>query len=273
PFFAFCHFGIIFFLDRKLKKKLIFITENVISHEAKKFDKALTLLALQRAKAFLALSGAVETHLNHLFKVPIFRSELPIYDIYKTDRFDRTVAMNKISINESDIVLLFFGLIRKYKGLDILLHAFAEICKKNKNLKLLIAGECYDDESIYLNLIKEVSIEKEVIFENRFVENEEVKRYFGLCDVVVLPYRSATQSGLLNVAYGFQKPVIVTDVGELKSLVEENKTGIVVENATPSDIAAGIQRYLMLRVQHTNFAENISDYIRTKHRFAEVNKV
>src|SRR5690606_16470827 len=119
PFFAFCHFGIIFFLDRKLKNKVIFITENVISHEAKKFDKALTLLALKRAKAFLALSGAVEAHLNPLFTVPIFPSELPMYDPYKTDDFSNPSAIIAFSIKNRSIVLFIFTLVINYKGLDI----------------------------------------------------------------------------------------------------------------------------------------------------------
>lgn len=273
PFFAPCASGIITFLNGKLKKKVLFITENVISHEANKPDKILTNLALSKAKAFLALSNAVKEHLSGWYKTKVFRSELPIYDVYKSDGKDTSAYRKSFGFKEDDIVLLFFGLVRKYKGLDLLLEAFADCVQEDPRLKLLVVGEFYEDPESYLSIIKNRGIEQSVTVENRFVANEEVERYVEASDVIALPYRSATQSGVLNVAYGFYKPAIVTNVGELKALVEENKTGIVIDKATVEDIKAGIKKFVQQKEQGTPFAAHIKDYIANRHTFTQVNGV
>jgi glycosyltransferase involved in cell wall biosynthesis len=144
-------------------------------------------------------------------------------------------------------VLLFFGYVRKYKGLDILIEAFPKILAANSEAKLLIVGEFYDNPSEYFELIRKLKIEDKVKVINQFVPNEEVGKYYQAADVVMLPYRSATQSGILNVGYGFYKPVIVTDVGGLAEFIDEGKTGFVVKPNSPDAIVDGVNKFLNAR--------------------------
>ena len=215
PFFGFCH-GVISFLIRiKYKNKILFITENVVSHEANAIDKFLTKIGLMSASKFLALSGIVEKEVQQFSnEKKVYRSELPVYDCYQqVENPDRKRIRNEFGFEEDSLVLLFFGYVRKYKGLDLLIEAFPKILAHNPKAKLLIVGEFYDDPQDYFDLVKKLNIEDKVKVINQFVPNEEVAKYYQASDIVILPYRSATQSGILNVAYGFSKPVIVTNVG------------------------------------------------------------
>ncbi len=144
-------------------------------------------------------------------------------------------------------MLLFFGYVRKYKGLDILIEAFPKILSEIPEARLLIVGEFYDKPDPYLDQIKKLGIEDKVKVVNEFVSNEEVAKYYEVSDVVILPYRSATQSGILNVAYGFNKPVIVTDVGGLAEFVDEGKTGFVVKPDSPNAIVEGVMNFINVK--------------------------
>jgi len=258
PFFGFCHGVISFLISKKYKNKILFITENVVSHEANLVDKFLTKIGLNSASKFLALSGIVEKEVQQYSKgKKVYRSELPVYDCYQhNDNFDVKKLREEFNFGEDSLVILFFGYVRKYKGLDILIEAFPKVLFNNKNAKLLIVGEFYDDLKEYLNLIRKLGIGDKVKLINQFVPNEEVAKYYQVSDVVILPYRSATQSGILNVAYGFYKPVIVTDVGGLAEFVDEGKTGFVVKPDSPDAIFEGVEKFLSLR-DKTDFASNI----------------
>jgi len=274
PFFGLCNRGITLWLHKKLKRKVIFITENVISHEANKLDRILTKIGLKNAKCFLALSEAVEKQLYSLFKKKVFRSVLPIYDFYKSAVPDNTKQLKeKFNFQENDIVFLFFGLIRKYKGLDLLIEAFARLRKTNSSVKLLIVGEFYEPSEPYFDLIKKQHIEDAVHIENRYVPDEQVEQYFNASDCVVLPYRSATQSGILSMAYGFRKPVVVTHVGELAALVQVPKTGLVAATPTTEAIYKSMAEFLKLHAAKTPFKENIASYLTEKDEFKKVNNV
>ncbi|MBZ0199849.1 MAG: glycosyltransferase [Ignavibacteriaceae bacterium] len=261
PFFGLCHFGISAMLPSKLKKKIIFITENYISHEGNFIDRFLTKIGLVNSKAFVALSDVVEQELisNNPDK-KIFRSELPVYDCYKFDDGLLEQTRLKLGYTNSDKILLFFGYVRKYKGLDILIDAMPEILTNHAETKLLIVGEFYDDPSEYITQIKSLGIQDKVKIINRFVPNEEVGEYYLASDLVVLPYRSATQSGILNVAYGLLKPVLVTNVGGLSEFMIDNKTGILVKPNSSAEIAKGVQKFFELN-SSVNFEENIRTYI------------
>ncbi len=272
PFFAPCHRGIYTFLNSKLKKKVLYITENVISHEANKTDKVLTKMALKNARCFLALSESVKKHLQTMFQKEVFLSELPIYDSYKLNDAPQDTRA-QFGFDKDDKVILFFGLVRKYKGLDLLLEAFGELAQSDKKLKLLMVGEFYEDIKPYQDIVDKHNIQSQVILENRYINNEEVEKYMQACDVVALPYRSATQSGILNVAYSFRKPVVVTNVGELGQLVVEGKTGLVIPTADVPSVKKGIEQFLQLKESGVNFSEHIQDYIQNKHKFKEVNNV
>jgi glycosyltransferase involved in cell wall biosynthesis len=156
PFFAFCHFTISFLLKESLKKRIVFITENFISHEKNVFENVLTKIGLSKAKYFIALSQKVENDLKQISRRrKIYRSELPVYDHLKGNEINRNEIRKKFKLSENDKVLLFFGYVRKYKGLDLLIKSIKLLYDKNPNLnlKLFVAGEFYDDKNIYIKLI------------------------------------------------------------------------------------------------------------------------
>ncbi|OIP55292.1 MAG: hypothetical protein AUK34_13605 [Ignavibacteria bacterium CG2_30_36_16] len=261
PFFGFCHFGISALLPAKYKKKIIFITENYISHEANVVDRFLTKIGLTNAKAFVALSEIVEKELktNNPSR-KIYRSELPVYNCYNIESQNESLIRKKLGFNDEDKVLLFFGYVRKYKGLDILIEAMPEILRFFPEAKLLIVGEFYDDPKDYTNRVMSLGIKDKVTIVNKFVPNEDVGSYYIASDLVVLPYRSATQSGILNVAYGFLKPVLATRVGGLSEFMLEDKTGILVEPDSAEELLRGVIKFFELKLI-VNFKENIKAYI------------
>ncbi len=273
PFFGFCHGVISFLIRKKYKNKILFITENVVSHEANAVDKFLTKIGLKFASKFLALSGIVEKEVQQFSKSKkVYRSELPVYDCYKqSEEVNIKKLKQDLDFDEDSLVLLFFGYVRKYKGLDILIEAFPKILSDNPNARLLIVGEFYDNPKEYFELIKKLKIENKVKVVNQFVPNEEVAKYYQAADVVILPYRSATQSGILNVAYGFYKPVIVTDVGGLAEFVDEGKTGFVVKPNSPDAIVDGVNKFLSSR-KMTDFTTHITERNR-KNSFNQLPEV
>lgn len=258
PFFGLCHGTISSLLNKEFKGKMLFITENVVSHEANRIDKFLTKIGIGNASMFLALSDKVVKELNRFSKgKKIYRSELPIYNCYEgNDSVAISELKTKLGVEANHNVLLFFGYVRKYKGLDILLESFSEILAKHPDTYLLVVGEFYDNPDLYKNIIKKKNIGEHVILINEFVPNEEVYKYYQVSDVVILPYRSATQSGILNIAYGFNKPVIVTDVGGLGEFVDNEKTGIIIQPDSTQEIIDGYERFLFLK-DKINFAKNI----------------
>jgi glycosyltransferase involved in cell wall biosynthesis len=141
----------------------------------------------------------------------------PMYETYGS-AVNRSEARKKLELNETDKVILFFGLIRKYKGLDILLEAMANEKIKNSNIKLLVAGEFYEDKQPYLDIIGKNGLEDKVLFHSQFIPNEEVRYYFCAADLVAQTYRNATNSGVTMVGYYYEKPMLVTDVGGLSEL-------------------------------------------------------
>ena len=267
PFFAFCHFTISELIKKKFKNKILFITENFISHEGNFIDKRLTDIGLKNASSFMVLSGIVEKEVKLIANGrKVYKSELPIYDCYKTNETISVLNLRKeFGFSEQDKVLLFFGYVRKYKGLDLLIDAFPKILSSIQNSKLLIVGEFYDSPEFYTDRIKKLGIDKDTIIVNKFVPNEDVGKYYKVSDLVILPYRSATQSGILNVAYGFLKPVVVTNVGGLSEFVEDKKTGIIINPDLPEEIANGVMEYFRLEDQ-VDFEKNIKELV-NKNKF------
>ena len=270
PFFAFCHFTISELIKKRFRKKILFITENFISHEGNFIDQRLTAIGLKNASSFMVLSGIVEKEVNLIANGrKVYKSELPIYDCYKTDETTSASNLRKeFGFSEHDKVLLFFGYVRKYKGLDLLIDAFPRILSSIPNSKLLIVGEFYDSPDLYFDLIKKLGLEKDTVVVNKFVPNEDVGKYYKVSDLVILPYRSATQSGILNVAYGFLKPVVVTNVGGLSEFVEDKKTGIIINPDSPEEIANGVIEYFRLKDQ-IDFKKNIQELV-NKNKFGNL---
>ena len=261
PFFGPALYSISLFLKNRFKNRVLFITENVISHEGRWMDRFLTRIGLRHATAFLALSDNVIRDLDVLRNDrKVFRSELPVYDCYDDlQKFNSENEKRSLGFNKNDKVILFFGYVRKYKGLDILIRSFPGLIKDLPDVKLLIVGEFYDDPESYLSLIDNLNLKPFVTIINQFVPNEEVGKYYSAADVVVLPYRTGTQSGILNIAYGFERPVIVTNVGGLAESVDHELTGLVIQPDSPEAIHAGIKRFFEIQNR-----VNFSDHIRKK---------
>ncbi len=238
---------------RRIKKnkhtRIICIADNIIPHEHRPGDKAFTKFFLKRCDAFITMSEQV---MNDLLKFvrdkPMKLVPHPLYDNFG-EIISKIEAREKLKIKTDELIILFFGFIRKYKGLDILLDAM-KIIKENfklqiSNLKLLIAGEFYDDEKPYLQQINRLGIIDDVILRTDFIPDSEVKYYLCAADAVIQPYRNATQSGVTPLAYYFEKPMIVTNVGGLPSLVPNEKAGLVTE-PTAQSIANAILRFYQL---------------------------
>lgn len=273
PFLGFSIGTIARVLHNKFKNRIIFITENIISHESMFYDKILTMYTLKAADKFLVLSDVVEKGIKQLFPdKKIFRSSLPIYDCYGFDSsLSKSDARKKLGIEDDKKILLFFGYIRPYKGLMHLINAMPILLKEDEKYFLLIVGEFYEGKDKYFERIKELNLNKNVLIIDEFVPNEEVGIYYSASDVVVLPYKSATQSGILNIAYGFRKPVVVTNVGGLPELVEDGKTGFIVEPQNPQALAEGIKKFFNAS-NFEDFPKNIETFIR-KNSFMSIERV
>jgi glycosyltransferase involved in cell wall biosynthesis len=238
---------------RRVKKnrhtKIICIADNVIPHEHRPGDKAFTKYFLKTCDGFIAMSEKVLSDLRQFEKEkPAKLVPHPLYDNFG-EPVSKMNARKELGIGNSESVILFFGFIRKYKGLDILLDALRitkqDINPQISNLRLLIAGEFYEDRKPYLEQIDNLGIRDNVILRTNFIPDSQVKYYLCAADAVVQPYRSATQSGVTPLAYYFEKPMIVTNVGGLPSLVPHEKAGLVAEPNAES-LASAIQRFYQL---------------------------
>ncbi|MFW6020228.1 MAG: glycosyltransferase [Bacteroidales bacterium] len=214
---------------------------NMIPHEPGKLDKLFSRYFVRSMDAFMALSKSVLEDLK-LFdtRKPRDLNPHPIYDSFG-DITDKYEARRKLNLNPDKPVILFFGFIRKYKGLDLLLKAVADQNIKSKDIQVVVAGEFYDDQAEYLDIIRENNLDN-VVMRNNFIADEEVALYFSASDLVVQPYRSATQSGVTQIAFHFEKPMVVTDVGGLSEIVPHKKAGYVVK-PEPSAIAEAINEF------------------------------
>lgn len=257
PFFGPAYSTIALLLKKLTNSKVAFLVENYISHENRWFDKVVSKLTLNMADAFICQSNFVKDQLSKNHKKPTFKTTLSVYDCYNNDTFTKQTAKNKLGISTEKVVL-FFGLIRKYKGLDKLIEGFNLIKQKHKDTTLLIVGECYEDINFYKNIIQKQGIENNTILVDEFIDNENIEPYFKAADVVCLPYNSASQSGILMMAYGFYRPVVVNNVGGLPELVVKGKTGEVIENNTPESIASGVSKVLS-EINNIDYETNIKN--------------
>ena len=233
---------------RRAKKnkhtKIICIADNIFPHENRPGDVAFTKYFLKPIDAFITMSEKVLGDLQKFASgKPAQFVPHPLYDNFG-EKISKGEARQKLDIGLSEKVILFFGFIRKYKGLDILLNAMKVLKNdpQTENIKLLIAGEFYEDEKNYTTLINEPSIKKNLIVHTQFISDSQVKYYLCSADCVVQPYRNATQSGVTPLAYHFEVPMIVTNVGGLPSLVPDKKVGLVAE-PNPESIAQKIKEY------------------------------
>lgn len=208
--------------------KIISIADNIIPHEKRPGDNLLCNYFIKSVDGFLTMSESVLKDLDKFhFRKPKILSPHPIYDHYGKIE-EREKALANIHLSKEDRYILFFGFIRDYKGLDLLLKAFSNPYFKPNKIKLIVAGEFYTDEEIYLSQIGDLNLTDEVILRTDYISNSEVPHYFNAADIVAQPYKSATQSGVTQIGYHFNKPMLVTNVGGLPEIIPHMKVGYVV---------------------------------------------
>lgn len=224
--------------------KIVCIADNVIPHEKRIGDVLFTKYFLKTPDAFVAMSEKVLGDLRKFTNKPAQLVQHPLYDNFG-EPVSKEGARNFLGLGYDEKIVLFFGFIRQYKGLDLLLKAITDETIKKENIKLLVAGEFYEDSKPYLQLIQENNLQDRVILKTSFIPDSEVRYYLCSGDCVVQPYKNATQSGVTPLAYHFEKPMIVTNVGGLPSLVPHEKVGLVCEPDAKS-IAGAILRFYQL---------------------------
>ncbi len=221
-------------IARKIRKnkhtKIMALVHNMIPHEPNILDRFLPPYFVKSMDGFMALSESVVKDIEHFDKrgCPKGFSPHPIYDHYG-QRLSRDEALQLLNLDPKYRYVLFFGFIRAYKGLDLLLDAFADPWLKQSDVKLIVAGEFYGDSAPYLSKIEQLGIADKVVLCTDFIPDGEVNRYFSAADIVAQPYKTATQSGVTQIAFHFEKAMLVTNVGGLAEIVPDGKIGYVVE--------------------------------------------
>jgi glycosyltransferase involved in cell wall biosynthesis len=219
------------------------LVHNAIPHEPLPFDRQLNRWFLSRADGYVVLSEEVERDLWMLgLRQPVRRIHHPVYDRFG-EAPSRSEARDRLGIAGDTPLVLFFGYVRPYKGLEVLLEAVAEARRHLPELRLIVAGEFYEDVRKYERLMSNLGIARAVDVRNRFLPDEEVATLFAACDVVVQPYTSATQSGVAQIAFHFERPMILTDVGGLAEIVDDGHAGLVVPPRDPDALAEAIERF------------------------------
>ena len=245
------------------KITVIGLTDNIIPHEKKPGDRPLTSWFINSCDGIIAMSESVISDLDTFDKQkPRRLGPHPIYDHYG-DITSREEALKVLGLDPNFNYLLFFGLIRDYKGLDLVIEAMANKRLANKKIRLIVAGEFYSNEKKYRDLVHSLQLEDHIIFIDRYIPNNEVANFFNASDMVVQPYKSATQSGVTQVAYHFGKPMLVTNVGGLPEIVAHQKAGYVCEPEAGSITEAILDFYDQNR--KSSFEEFV---IKEKERFA-----
>lgn len=259
-------------LDKKIK--VISLLHNAIPHETTLIDKPFTKFFLNRCDAFIVMSEPVRDDLLSLKKdAKIILKPHPIYDHYG-EPIGKVKACKQLNLKSEKKNLLFFGLIRDYKGLDILIEAMSLL---DDNYQLIIAGESYGSFEKYTKLINQSSLKDSIVVFEQYIPDNMVTPLFSAADVLVLPYRSATQSGVVALAYQMELPMIATDVGALGSTVKESQTGLIIHSISKNGISDGIKEYFSenkliefykenlkkekIRLSWDNFAKSIESFI------------
>jgi D-inositol-3-phosphate glycosyltransferase len=242
PFFAPC-FGTISRIAKKNgRTKVLTICDNVIPHEKKPGDRAITKYFFKYVDYFVLLSKSVQEDLLRL--KPHSKNRILSHPIYSNfgEPVNKDEARRFLKLPGIEKTILFFGFIRDYKGLDVLLEALS-LLKGKIEIKLVVAGEYYSNKQKYLDLINKLGLKNQLYLFTDFIPTSQVKYYFSACDAVILPYRDATQSGIVQIAMNFHKPVIATNVGGLAEVISNNENGFIVEKDNPQKLADAIEKY------------------------------
>ncbi len=247
---------------RKIKQKnpgihVMIVAHNIIPHESFPLTRQLIRYLTSKADSFITLSGAVKKDLEKIVpKKPVKHLFHPVYSIFGAKQ-EKKVARAILDLDFDEKYLLFFGIVRKYKGLELLLHALHDQKLREMNVKLIVAGEFYESVEEYLNIIRELKLGDRVILKNQFIRQEDVKDYFAAADMVVQPYLTATQSGVTQIAYHFEKPILVTNVGGLGEIVPHKKAGYVT--AIDAEDIAGCIADFYLHNRENEFIQQVKE--------------
>lgn len=267
-FFAPCFATIERIAKRNGHTKCIALVHNLIPHEPTILDKLFAPWFVRQTDGFVALSQSVVDDIKKvesqksIVERPKTFSPHPIYDHYG-ERMSKAAACEALGLDAQYDYMLFFGLVRAYKGLDLLIDAFALIKDELPKLRLLIAGEFYEDEQKYRDQINQLGLDERIIVRNEFIPDSDLRKYFGAADLIVQPYKSATQSGVTQVAFHFEKPMLVTNVGGLGEIVHHGKMGYAVA-PDAGQIAECLRDYYSQRRQ----AEFTDYLLREKNKYA-----
>ena len=247
PYFAPCYRMLI----KRLKPRVMFICHNVFPHERFPFDRMLTRMTLKKGDFFILHSDREADELKKIIHDARYQVNMhPTYSEFK--RVEE--ASDAIPVDQSS-VLLFFGFVRKYKGLHILIEAMEFIPEV---VHLNIVGDFGNAKAKYMRLIEERHLSDRISVKDGYIPDKEVGEYFDRCDAVVLPYLDATQSGIAQIAFGFEKPVIATRVGGLPEVVIDGETGVLCEPGNAQELAKAIQRFYELK-KEVDFKQNIQN--------------
>lgn len=247
--------GTIAKLLRKEKIHVIAITDNIFPHEKRIGDRQFTNYFVKNCDAYIAMSKSVLNDLSEFTKSSLKRFlPHPIYNIFGSP-VEKSVARKNLGIGGDEKVILFFGFIRAYKGLDILIEAMGDSRLREMNVKLVIAGEFYEDDKPYLDKINSIDGGKPFLLHTNFIGKEEVKNFFCASDLIVQPYKNATQSGITQIAYHFGRPMLVTNVGGLSEIVANGRVGYVVEKNALAIADSIVDFYLHHR--ENDFSKNV----------------
>jgi glycosyltransferase involved in cell wall biosynthesis len=238
PFMGPCLGTILRLVKKNQFTKVVCIADNVIPHEKRFGDKPFTTYFVKPVDAFVTMSAKVKKDLLNFTTKPAQQVVHPLYDNFG-EGVPKQEAREKLGLPVNEKIILFFGFIRKYKGLDLLLEAMNDERIRAAGIKLLVAGEFYEKREEYDALISQLGISQQLLLRTDFIADSEVRYYLSAADFVIQPYRNATQSGVTPLAYHFEKPMLVTNVGGLPDLVPDKKVGIITEPDPPS-IATGI---------------------------------
>ena len=257
PYFAPCYRLMELALGKNVKK--LFVCHNVFPHERFPMDRFLAKMVLKHGNYFITQSKDDTKDLISIkASAQYIQTVHPTYNAFKIKGMTKEEARKLLHIPDEHTILLFFGFVREYKGLKYLIEAMPLIVKQCPNVQLYIVGAFEKDKESYLAQIKTNHVEDYIKIYDEYIPDNEVEKFFAACDLVILPYVSATQSGIVQIAYGFEKPVIVTDVGGLPEVVDDGKTGYIVPAKKSNAIAQRVKNFIQNK-EHDQFRKFIED--------------
>ena len=257
PFWSPMLFALTRLIHRNTKIRVIFLCHHMIPPDGGVFDWFLARRILWRGNAFVVMSEEDFALMRRALPWARIRGTThPPYDIFSRDPIEQKQARAKLKLTPNDPVLLFFGFVRRYKGLRYLIEAMPQVRQQLPKAKLIVVGEFWEDERLYRELVARLGLTDCVQFYSKYVPNDDMSTYFSASDVVVMPYLEATQSGVAQLAIGFERAMIATNVGGMPDAVEDGKTGLLVPPADSGALAQAIVRYFQDDLRAL-FSENI----------------